>query len=189
MTAYAPTWTGRLKISYFAGQAIHSQTWRYPGAADGSGPTILLAAITAYLEALQPILWEDYIINAVTVADVNSPIFLPIPNPITGIAGAITLDNFEPADKAEVVTFIGRSTAGGPWKIGQFGIATRQIEVTGSLNFRVLEAENVDIGNAIDALTTAAGGFIANDGQAVRMYGYANIKENDRWVKKVRRGA
>jgi len=189
MTAYAPTWTGRLKISYFAAQAVHSQTWRYPGPSSGSGVTDLVAAIQAYYDALQPILWEDAIINAVTVADVNSPIFLPIVNPFTSIAGAIVLDTFEPKDKAEVCTFIGRTTTGNPWKISQFGVATGQIEVTGQLNFRVLASENVDIGNAVAALQAGGGTILGNDAGSVAIYEYANIKENDRWVKKVRRGA
>lgn len=189
MTAYAPTWTGRLKVSYFAAQAVHTQTWRYPGPSSGSGVTDLISVIQSFYDALAPILWEDFIINSVTVADINSPVFLPIINPFTPVSGEILIADFEPMDKAEVASFVGRSTGGNPWKIGQFGIATRQIEVSGSLNYRALANENVNIGNAIAALQAGAGSVLANDANTVSFYEYANLKPNDRWVKKVRRGA
>lgn len=189
MTAYAPTWTGRLKVSYFAGQAIHSQTWRYPGPASGSGVTDLIAVIQAFYDALAPVAWNDWAINAVTVADLGSPIFLPIVNPFSLITGSSDIVDFEPEDKAEALTFVGRTTGGNPWHITQFGIDRDAIESAGSKNFRVLHPENATIAAAIDVLVAGGGTVLGNDAGAVAMYQYADLKENDRWVKKVRRGA
>lgn len=189
MTAYGPAWTGRIHISYFAAKAVHSQTWRYAGPAGGSGQSDCTATIHAFYVAQQAIMWEDFVVNAVTVADVDSNIFLPIENPFTDIAGEILLTDFEPDDKAKFLSYIGRTTAGGPWKVFQYGLATDQLEVAGGFNYRVLAPENVDVAGAIGALQFGAGSVLGNDGQTVAFYNYANSKPNDRWVKKVRRGA
>jgi hypothetical protein len=189
MTAYAPTWTGRIKLSYFAAQAVHSQTWRYPGPSSGSGVTDCLTAIHDYYTALQAQMFDDLVVNAVTVADLGSPVFLPIVNPFTDLAGAIATATFKPEDKARVLTFIGRTTAGGPWKVSQFGVSPTDLEGVATENYRVLYPENATIAAAIDALTAAAGIIIGNDAQPVAIYEYADWKPNDRWVKKTRRGA
>jgi hypothetical protein len=151
--------------------------------------TDLLAAIQTYYTALAPILWDDFQFNAVTVADINSPVFLPIINPLAVTGIVTTAGQLEPQDKAKVLTFVGRTTAGGPWKISQFGVATEGLEVAGGKNFRVLAGEDTDVGNAIAALQAGAGTILGNDANTVAFYEYADVKENDRWVKKVRRGA
>jgi len=188
MTAFAPTWTGRVKITYFAAQAVHTQTWRYPGPASGSGVTDLLTTISSFYNALANVLYEDFNVNSVTVADIDSPVFLPIINPFASGIGTVALIDFEPEEKANVATFVGRSTGGHPWKIGMFGLVFGSIEVAGSRNYRVLETENITIGSAISALIAGAGTILANDANTVAMYNYCNLKPNDRWVKKVRRG-
>lgn len=189
MTAYAPNWTGRLRISYFAAGAIHSQVWRYPGPSSGSGVTDLITAIGAYLTALAPILWDDFQVNAVTVADIDSAVFLPIDNPFTGFLGTVDVADLFPAAKAFTLSFVGRTTGGGPWKLTQFGVVESPLEGLAGRNFRVLQGENADVGNCISALQAGAGIILGNDAGAVAVYNYANAKDNDRWLKKVRRGA
>lgn len=189
MTAYAPTWTGRLKVSYFGAQAIHTQTWRYPGPSSGSGVTDLIAVVQAFYDACANIMWSDFQINAVSVADINSSVFLPIPNPFTTPTGLVDIADFEAMDKAEVTTFVGRTTGGNPWHISQYGIAVRQIEVPGQLNYRVLASENPQIGTIVGTLQAGAGTVLGNDANTVAFYDYADLKPNDRWVKKIRRGA
>jgi hypothetical protein len=189
MTAYAPTWTGRLKLTYFGGSAAHTQTWRYPGPSSGSGVTDLITAIDAYLTALEPLMWDDFAVSAVTVADVGSPVFLPIVNPFTAITGAVAFTGFVPEDKAKVLTFVGRTTSGNPWHLAQFGLDTNSLQAGGSTNYRILTGENADVTNAIAALQAGAGIILGNDAGSVAVYNYANLKSYDRWVKKVRRGA
>jgi hypothetical protein len=187
MPAFAPNWTGRLKVSYFAAQAIHSQTWRYAGPATGSGVSDLTTVIQSFYDALTPVMWDDFIINSVTVADVDSSIFLPIANPFTVSGDVVTAGTFEPDNKAEATVFVGRSTGGHPWKMTQYGVAYDSLEVVTQKNYRILESENPDIAAALAALTAGGGALLANDANPVAIYNYANIKPNDRWVKKVRR--
>lgn len=189
MPAFAPNWTGRLKVSYVAASAVHSQTWRYPGPSSGSGVTDLIAVIAAYYGALEAALWDDFTVNAVTVADLDSSIFLPIVNPFTELVGTVDSVAREPDDKADAVTFIGRSTGGHPWKISQYGLDVINMETGSTRNFRILAAENVYVSNAVAALQAGAGTVLANDANSVEFYNYANYKPNNRWVKKVRRGA
>lgn len=189
MPAFAPNWTGRLKISYFGAGAVHSTTWRYPGPASGSGVTDLITTITNYLTALEPLLWDDYQVNAVTVADIDSSVFLPIPNPFGDIVGESTTTTLTPEDKAYTVGFVGRSTGGHPWHILQFGLAVSGVQAGNQKNFRLLNGESPEVDNAIAALEAGAGTVLANDANSVAFYQYANIKTHDRWVKKVRRGA
>lgn len=189
MPAFGPTWTGRLKISYFGAGAVHTQTWRYPGPASGSGVADLVGTITAYLTALEPLLWSDFVVNAVTVADVDSAVFLPVPNPFTEIVGGSDTATLTPEDKAYTVGFVGRSTGGHPWHIHQFGLAVAGVQAGNAKNFRLLTGESANVDNAIAALEAGAGTILANDANTVAFYQYANVKANDRWVKKVRRGA
>ena len=189
MPAFAPNWTGRLKISYFAAKAVHTQTWRFPGPSSGSGVTDLVTTISAYFAALQDDLWEDFVVNAVTVADIDSSIFLPIPNPFTGVTGGQVMTTFSPDDKAKATTWVGRSTGGHPWKITQYGVNYDILEAAADSNYRLLRGEDAVIDATLDALAAGAGSFLANDANSVAIYDYANIKPNDRWVKKVRRGS
>jgi len=187
--AYAPHWTSRMRVSYFAAQAVHSQMWRFPGPASGSGVTDLVAVLIDYYTALAPILYQDFIVNAVTVADIDSTFFLPISNPFVGLGGDLTMADFEPQEKAFQGTWVGRTTGGNPWHVSQFGISAIGLEGVASHNFRVLRIENATVAAALDVLQAAGGTIIGNDAQPVAFYDYLNVKDNDRYVKKVRRGA
>jgi len=189
MTAYAPTWTGRLKVSYFAAGAVHTQTWRYPGPSSGSGVTDLVAVLTDYYAALNAILWDDFVINAVEVADVDTAFFLPIINPFTAVDGATAIAGLVPEDKAFSVQFVGRTTGGNPWKISQYGVVHTALEADGGHNFRCLGGENADMDNTFAVLQAAAGTILGNDANSVAVYNYADLAYNNRWKKKVRRGA
>lgn len=188
MTAYAPHWTSRVKIHYFVQGAGHTMQFRFPGPITGSGLTDALGAINNWLTALEDLLWTDWTVSAVTAADQDSTVFLPQTNPFT-VTGNVATDNRQPIDKAFSVSFVARSSGGNPFKVSLYGCSPINGELDTEVNGRIRAGENADVDTAIDILQLAGAALIGNDALPLLWYDYANTKTNDRWLKKIRRGA
>lgn len=188
MTAYAPHWTSRVKLHINVQSTNHTILFRFPGPISGSGITDALGALNSFFGALENAMYDDFTVNAVTAADIDSTIFLPQVNPFT-FAGTVDPVDREPEEKAFQTTFVARTASGNPWKFSLFGLSKAALELTGEKNFRVRAGESLLIDTAIDVLQLAGAALIGNDGDPLFWYDYANIGENDNWKKKVRRGA
>lgn len=188
MTAYAPHYTSRVKIHYFVQGAGHTMQFRFPGPISGSGLTDALGAINDWLVALADTMYDDWTVSAVTAADQDSNIFLPQVNPFT-VTGTVDPADRQPIEKAFTVSFPARSSGGNPFKVSLYGCSRVSVELATEENGRVRAGENPDVDAAIDVLQLAGAALIGNDALPLLWYDYANVKDNDRWLKKIRRGA
>lgn len=186
--AYAPHWTSRVRIHYNVQGKNHTMTFRFPGPISGSGLTDALTTINDFLNAMESALWSDWTVNAVTAADIDSTIFLPIVNPITAVGTVDPVDR-EPENKAYMLTFVARTAGGNPWKFSLFGVSSTALEVTGSRDYRIRAGESSVVDGAIDLLQVSGGALIGNDAEPLFWYDYANTGEYDPTKKDVRRGA
>ena len=187
MPAFAPTFTGRLRVRYRALFRNHVQTWRLPG---GAGPTevsALIALLNDFYAALAPCMSDDWLLISTELSQPDSPIFLPTTD-VTIPAGAIAADTLSIDKKAVAISFVGRTGGGNPWKMFQYGFDSSPGADAAAGDFRLLRTEDTCIDNAIVVLLAGLGNFVGNDGTAVSVYPYVNIKANDHYVKLARLG-
>lgn len=187
MADHAPNYTARYRVRYFTGQANHSQTWRYPG--NGDGPELLGVqnAVYQYYAALQDKLWDDFAILSASYCLRGSDIFLPTSGP--SVSGQVDPSVLRRAyHKANALSFPGRSALGKRAIIYQYGFTESVGDEVEADDFRLTVNEDLVINACVTALQAAASDLVANDGEAVTWYPYANIGENDYWKGKVRNG-
>ena len=189
MPAYAPNYTPRLKVRYRAAGANHTQTWRFPqvGVA-GVNLAASVAAVQGIYDLLTPDMFDDWAVLDLSYADINSDVFLPTTG-LTAI-GTVATAGEPPHIKAQAISFVGRSFGGQPAKFAQFGFAVTNVLAEQANDFRVSPGESVSIDGVIALLNTYASPLLicANDKLGIGWKSYANTKDYDFWVKKVRSG-
>lgn len=185
---FAPNYTHRIKVRYFACGAAHSQVWRSASNDGLVERTGAFNTIQAYYDALQALLSDDLALLSISEAAANSDIFLPSPFTLS-LVGTADYSTFGPSKKASSTSFVGRSVAGLRAIIYQYGIVhSMASSETPSNDFRVTRDEVTEYGDAIDALNAAVG-MVANDDFVIVWYPYVNAKYNDYWLRRVRVGA
>lgn len=186
MSDFAPNFTPRLRIRYTSLGKTHSQIWRVVrGVTDPSG---LVGKVHSYLNAMVPALWSDFTILGADWALEDSDVFLPV-TPPAAVTGANDASGAHTTDAAFAFSFVGRSSAGAKHRVFQYG--TTGAGAFGSVlanDFRLNVAESAPIAAAVTALNELSPAVAANDGFGVTWYPYANMKYNDNWVKRLRRG-
>jgi hypothetical protein len=187
MPAFAPNFTARLKVRYFAGGATHSQLWRSLTLGGGFATVdALIGEVQSYYDAIAGSIFDDWAILDVSVAAEGALIFIPHGTlTVTGLASTVGM----PARaKASQISYPARTDNGNPWIVYQYGWANMiGSAVTGDdFRFNIGEDGDVDAGlAALQAMTIPVG----NDGSGLNFKNYANVKYNDNWEKKVRKGA
>lgn len=185
---FAPNYTHRIKIRYFACGAAHSQVWRSPSNNGLVERTAAFSTIQQYYTDLQPLLSDDLALLSISEADADSDIFLPSGFTLT-LIGDADYSTKGPSKKASSTSFVGRSVAGLRAIIYQYGIVhSMDSSETPSNDFRITRDEVTEYGDAIDTLN-ATTGLVANDDFAMVWYPYVNAKYNDYWLRRVRVGA
>ena len=190
MPAYAPNYTPRLRVRYHAALANHSQTWRFPTTGVASvGLVAAIAAVQAYYDDLAELFWDDLEFISMSYAQIDSDVFLPV-GTLT-ISGAIATPTGDPSIKAQACSFVGRTELGQPAKIFQYGLAIASEDNPNASDFRITPLELAPIDTAIAELNGFITGLVlcGSDGTAVTWYPYANFKDMDYWVKRVRQGS
>lgn len=190
MTAYAPNFTARLRVKYHAALANHSQTWRFPSfGVGGAGLAAAEAAVQAFYDDIAPVMYDDWAFISSSFADVDSDVFLPAAS--FTLTGTITTPTTDPSIKAGGVSFVGRSSGGQPAKVFQYGISVPISDSHNAGDFRINPTEIPEIDTAIAELNGFIAGLVlcGSDGQAVTWYPYANFKDMDYWVKRIRQGS
>src|SRR5215213_4263234 len=182
MPSYAPTFTPRYKLRYFANGKTHSQLWRMPPTAVIEDATIFALFVSGYYAAIAPELYDDTVAIDASFAAANSTVFLPCPPPTiigTGSAGPA------PANRTpKAISFVGRSTAGSRWVLYQYGTDFVIDDTDSGSDFRLTQAEETAIEDTVFFLNGAFETFRANDGVGVVVKPYANLKDNDYWVRR-----
>lgn len=189
MPAYAPNFTPRLKVRYRAAQANHTQLWRFPqvGVA-GVNLAASVAAIQAVYDLLTPIMFDDWSVLDLSYADLNSDVFLPT----TGLVaiGTESMVGLDPDIKAQAISFVGRTVGGQPAKMAQFGMNVEGFVGDNGNDFRISPGDDATIDGVIALLNTYNSPLLicGSDKLAVSWKAYANVKDYDYWVKRVRSG-
>lgn len=168
--------TARLFVDYNNGVHDHTLLVRYTPSA---GSDIAMDNAAAFLQALDPILYEIAIIGA-RIAATGSNITVPIPwtgSPTYG-DGVMPLVN-----APRQMTFLGRTSGGRRARWSIFGY-----KGTWPDRYRYSSTEVAEIGDAIDALDDGgeAGAFIAIDGFVPSLYPYADFNFNSYWETETR---
>lgn len=184
MPDYAPNFTARYKLRYFANGKNHTQLWRpAPGQTIADASTFALF-ISGYYAAVAGLLYDDTAPIDASWAEQDSDVFLPCAIPTivgTGDTGPAPVQ-LQPV----ALSLVGRSTAGLRWAIYQYGSTIGPETFLTANNYRVTSAEATEVDDVTAFLNGESGTFRANDGVAVLVKPYLNVKANDYWVRKAR---
>lgn len=189
MPDFAPNYTHRIRVSYRAAGANHSQLWRVLPPADVTTRALAFGTIQSFYDSLSSVLADDAAVLSVTEAFVDSDIFLPAGFALT-MTGSLSMATFGPSKKASATSWVGRSVAGLRAIVFMYGLIHNMSdsELPGN-DFRVTAAESAYVADSVGVLNGGSTGLAANDGNPVSWYSYVNVKYNDYWVRKVRQGS
>lgn len=187
MADFAPNFTGRYRLRYSFFGTQHSMQWRV--AADTESITGLVSKIELFLSDLAPRLWSDWTVLGGDFAPADSDIFLPAAAPASPTGTGDPGDRVN-TDKAVSISFVGRSSGGEKARMFLYGttLAASFLRATPGNDFKLLSTEVAQISDAIVRLNETAPNIVANDNNPVTWYEYVNLKYNDRWVRRLRRG-
>lgn len=184
MPDFAPNYTPRYKLRYFANGHNHTQLWRPPTTQTIADAATFALFVSGYYAAAATLLYDDVVPIDASWAEADSDIFLPcaIPTIIgTGAAGPGPVQSGPVA-----LSFVGRSTAGLRWVLYQYGSIIEPGGFADAQNYRVTSAEETGVLDIVGFLNGESGTFVANDDFPVLVKPYANVKANDYWVRKTR---
>jgi len=186
MPDFAPNYTARYRIRYTSLGKSHSMTWRV--ASSVTDPAGIAAKVGLFLADLEPILWNDWTLTGADFALADSDVFLPAVLP-DAPTGAVSTSGSVSNDAAISLSFVGRSTAGLKARMFIYGTdGAAFLRVADGQDFRLTSAEEPAISDAIVRLNETSPAIVANDDAVATFYEYVNIKYNDRWLRRFRRG-
>lgn len=186
MPDFAPNFTARYRFGYLAMGKSHKLTVRLPS--ETTDPSSLATKMGLFLTDLAAIRPEDFTVGTAEFALADSDVFLPAPAPVT-VAGTQVVGSAQLAAAAVAISFICRSTAGGKGRFFLYGTTFGLITTTTPvLDWRVYSSENAAISAAIVRLNETGPALVCNDDNDAVWYEYVNVKPNDKWVRKLRRG-
>lgn len=186
MADFAPNYTARYRIRYSTVGKTHSMTWRV--AAGVTDSTSIAAKLGLTLDDMAPLLWDDFTILGADFALADSDVFLPGVLPTFG-GGAVASGAQSPSDAALAISFVGRTIAGQKARMFLYGCNPGEIGRTAvGGDFRILSSEEPSVSDAIVRLNETSPPLVGNDNETAIWYEYVNVKYNDRWVRRLRRG-
>jgi hypothetical protein len=186
MADFAPNYTARYRIRYSSLGKSHSMLWRV--ASGVTDPAGIASKVGLFLEDCEPFLYDDWTLTSADFAEADTDIFLPavLPDAPTGavaVAGAVA------NDAALAVGWVGRTTLGGKARMFLYGTnIAAALRMSALLDFRILSSENADVSATVVRLNETSPAIVGNDDAVATWYEYVNVKYNDRWVRRLRRG-
>ena len=186
MADYAPNYTARYRVRYSVHSKTHTMMWRV--AAGVTDEAALATKVGLFLDDLADNLWNDWLVLSADFALADSDVFLPATPPSFG-GGNVSTSGRVPSDMPYALSFVGRSIAGQKARMFIYGsnIGAALRSALGD-DYRVNSSELSTVSDAIVRLNETSPPIVANDNQIVVWYEYVNIKANDAWVRKLRRG-
>lgn len=175
----APGNTRRIKVTYSVGPDNHSFIVRVSNAAS---TTQITAAVSAFLNAIAG---QIYLmtITAVEQAVQGSNVFLPFTSALVGATYGTAIPSGQ--IRSWFYSFTGRSRISGRRVMVELFVAKTNTDST----FRYTIPEGAWVDNSLNALYTYPSDvWLAIDGYPVQWHTYANVKQNDHMVKKLRGG-
>lgn len=186
MSDFAPNYTARYRYRYSSLGKTHSQTWRV--IAGTTDPAAVAAKVGLYLADMAGDLYADFHIISAEFALADSDVFLPAPLPDEP-TGAVSVGAGDAGFAAIAISFVGRTIAGGKARMFQYGTALGiPLHSASGADWKYLSSEDEHISDAVVRLNETSPAIVGNDNEAVVWYEYVNVKPNDRWVRKLRRG-
>lgn len=186
MPDYAPNYTARYRLRYQTVGKSHSMTWRQP--ASETEDTDIAAKVGLFLNDLADSLWDDFTIIGADWALADSDVFLPGSLPSFD-GGNVASSGQSPSDAAFAISFVGRTISGNKARMFLYGLNFPTMVRTSSGNdFKIVSAEASTVSDAIVRLNETSPPIVGNDNTTAIWYEYVNIKYNDRWVRRLRRG-
>lgn len=172
--ALPPSNTERWFLHYHVGSVSHTMMMR---TSEGQSEANVSDAFDGLLAGLATIL-ATVTIDGLEVSLISSDVRNPA---VWG--GASTYGTGSQPDAYEPVelTFPGRSTGGHKARVSVFGYKEPI-----PTDFRLSSSENANIANAVAALDSFSGRFLAIDGIAPIWHPYANVGFNDHWTGEAR---
>lgn len=189
MPDFAPNFTGRVLCRYSTAGRTHTMLHRFARGGDATAAAGMATKVVAFLNAIKTKRYNDWSVLSWSYCVSDSDVFLPL----TGITApdAGSGGDPDPAVKANgtrAISWIGRSLDGQKHKFFLYGYAVATEGGTG-VDFKVTAAEDSIIAAGYTALSELSPFHRASDGIQVSWYNYVNVKHNDYWVRRVRRGA
>ena len=186
MADFAPNFTPRLKLQYRVESTNHAFTWRLPRGTLIAGVTPYVDKVTAFLAAVQGILYSDWVISSASFANEDSDIFLPVAAP-TSPTGAGDPPGRLQSQRAIFMQYVGRGAAGSKGSFYLYGSVVNTDSTVGQ-DFRITNAENASVSASVGILTETGDPLVAIDNSQMHWYPYVNVKDNDHYVHKIRNG-
>ncbi len=186
---YAPNYTGRVLLSYSTAGRTHTTVHRFARGGDVTAAAALASKLVAFLNAIKTKRYNDWTVLNWAFCLSDSDVFLPLTGvaaPDAGSGG--TPDAGVKANGSRAVSWIGRSSGGQKHKFFLYGYAVG-VESGDGVDFKVTSAEDSVVAAGYTALSELAPAHRASDNLNVSWYNYVNVKHNDYWVKRIRRGA
>ena len=186
MADFAPNFTARFRVRYSSLGKSHSMMWRV--ASSTTDPTAISAKVGLVLDDLAPLLFNDFTIIAADFALADTDVFLPAPSPAFG-GGDVSAAGGVPNDAAVSVSFVGRTTLGNKARMFLYGTNSGAVmRTTTAQDFKLTSAESAAVSAAIVRINETGPAIVGNDDAVASWYEYVNVKYNDRWLRRFRRG-
>lgn len=188
MADFVANSTKRLRVRYRANGRNHSMTFRWQVSNIEGDVTDMVDKVSAFVDALSPMLTNDWKYNSMEWAAAGSDVFLPVALPAQPTGAQPSLAGT--ADAILSLGFVGRGALGGKARLFIYGYGLF-VEGGGSVlrDFRIQPGERAEVTSAIAILNDLAPEQVATDGSVVQWYPYANVKFNDYWMARVRQGS
>lgn len=190
MADFAPHYTPRYRVLYRVGGRGHAFTWRLPRGTSSTVAQSVSAMATTFLNHLAVHRYTSWAVIGAEWANTDSNVFFPVvaPTPVVGTATEIG------SSVNKMITqyrFEGKSTnqaTASKTNFCIFGMSFDQDD--GNLSdFRLLGSEVDEISSAINYLNTFPNiDLFAIDNAPVIWRDYVNVKTNDHWRNRVRKG-
>jgi len=186
MADFAPNYTARYRVRYSSLGKTHSCTWRV--ASSVTDPAGVADKFGLFLADMQGSLWEDFTVIGADFAEADSDVFLPAVAP-DNPTGAVAVAGSFVSDAAFQLSFVARTALGGKARFFLYG--TNDVELMRDAkgnDLKLLSSESTQISNAVVRLNETSPALVGNDDSIASWYEYVNMKYNDRWVRRLRRG-
>jgi hypothetical protein len=146
----------------------------------------MATTIKGFLDALAALRPDNFAVTSTEFAPSDSDVFLPISG-LTVVPGTQSSAAFGRNQSALSGSFVGRSSLGQKARLFLFGFGIIPETAQGA-DFRIQASESTQVAAALASLAGATLQLVASDAMPVSWYPYVNLKFNDHYVAKLRRG-
>ncbi len=190
MPDYAPNFSPRFVATYRHVGSTHALSWRL-----ARGATVDTVAnvskLGSVLRAAQQRLYADFSVTGITYYPQDEFTGIPVSTSDLGAISPVqSLNNSDPAQKAVQARWEARGNTGTRGAFVLFGLfRPQELGVSGyAADFRVTAAEDATVAAIATALSELSPAWIPLGATGVVWRTYANVKVNDKWLKRIRRG-